>query len=140
MSEEYWVPCVLEDVNIDTRLYMGGPYYTSASDTDFQALFLLPLPTQKGASRLYVGDVKVNIFDANPNDSVERIIVYAASWNGLETLLDDSTKRSVKGSYTYPITMKDVGAFEKVVVRLFCAVSAPKGLDISSIQVKCKYV
>ncbi|KXH76731.1 MAG: hypothetical protein AM326_06710 [Candidatus Thorarchaeota archaeon SMTZ-45] len=140
MTEEYWSPCVLEDVNIDTRLYMGGPYYTSASDTDFEALFLLPLPTQKGAARLHVGDVKVNIFDANPNDSVDRIIVYAASWNGLVTLLDDSTKRAAKGSYTYPIPWKDVSAFEKVVVRVFCVVSAPKGLDISSIQVKCKYM
>ena len=140
MSEEYWVPCVLEDVNIDTRLYMGGPYYTSASSNDFQALFILPLPTQKGAASLHVGNIQVNIFDANPNDSVDRIIVYAASWDGLETLLDDKTKRYTKGSFVYQMPMKNVGAFEKVVVRLFCAASAPKGLDISSIRVKCSYM
>ncbi len=140
MSDEFWAPCVLEDVNIDTRLYMGGPYYTSASDADFQALFILPLPTSKGATRLHVGGIKVNIFDANPNDCVERIIVYSASWNEYKTLLDDSTVRAVKGGYTYPLGLTDVSTFEKVVVRLFCKASAPKGLDISSIQIKCQYL
>ncbi|MFX1261515.1 MAG: hypothetical protein ACFFAZ_05475 [Promethearchaeota archaeon] len=140
MTEEFWVPCILEDVNIDTRLYMGGPFYTSASDADFQALFILPLPTSKGITRLHVGDIKVNIFDANPNDCVERIIVYAASWNQIQTLLDDSTPRTAKGGYTYPLGLTDVSASEKVVVRVFCRASAPKGLDISSIQIKCRYV
>jgi len=119
---------------------MGGPYYTSASDADFEALFILPLPTLKGAARLHVGDIKVNIFDANPNDSVDRIIAYAASWNVYKTLHDNSTKRISKGSYVYPVAFIDVSTFEKVVVRLFCTASAPKGLDISSIQIKCKYV
>ncbi|MHA2425485.1 MAG: hypothetical protein ACXAEF_11905 [Candidatus Thorarchaeota archaeon] len=119
---------------------MGGPFYTSASDQDFQALFILPLPTLKGSKRLQVGDVRVNIFDANPNDCVERIIFYAAGWNNHKTLLDDQTARTAKGGYTYPHAFADVSSFEKVVVRLFCKASAPKGLDISSIQVKCRYV
>ncbi len=140
MTDIAWVPCVLEDVSIDTRLYMGGPYYTSPSDTDFQALFLLPLPTMKGSQRLHVSGLKLGLFDANPNDYVGRIMVYGANYNTYQNLLDDSTPRNAKGTYTYPITLTDVSGHEKVVVRLFCVASAPKGLDISSVLIQCQYV
>ncbi|MFX1483469.1 MAG: hypothetical protein ACFFCP_09795, partial [Promethearchaeota archaeon] len=63
MTEIMWVPCVLEDVSIDTRFFMGGTNYTSPSDTDFQALFILPLPTMKGSMRLHVMGVKIGVFD-----------------------------------------------------------------------------
>lgn len=134
-----WVPCVLEDVSIDTRFFMGGTNYTSASDADFQALFLLPLPTMKGYQRLYVSGVKIGVFDANPADYVDCVVLYAASYNGYQILIDEKTKRTMKGSYPSEFPPVDVSAHEKVIARLFCVASAPKGLDISSVLVKCHY-
>ncbi|MFX1369446.1 MAG: hypothetical protein ACFFAY_12680 [Promethearchaeota archaeon] len=140
MTDLAWVPCVLEDVSIDTRFFMGGPYYTSPSDTDFEALFLLPMPTMKDGRRLHISGLKIGVYDGNPADYVSRAIVYAASFDKYQGLLDDSTPRNAKGSYTYPIATTDVSTFEKVVVRLWCVASQPKGLDISSILVQCQYI
>ncbi|MFX1483470.1 MAG: hypothetical protein ACFFCP_09800, partial [Promethearchaeota archaeon] len=77
--------------------------------------------------------------DANPADYVDRVIAYAASFHGSQTLLDDQTDRNMKGSYPTEFPPVDVSAHEKVIVRLFCVASAPKGLDVSSVLVKCYY-
>lgn len=139
MTEVMWVPCVLEDVSIDTRFFMGGVNYTSPSDTDFEGLFILPLPVMKGSQRLYVSGVRVGVYDANPADYVDRVLCYASNFNDYQLLFDDNTNRNAKGSYTSEFAPVDVSRHEKVIVRLFCVVSAPEGLDISSVQIKCYY-
>jgi hypothetical protein len=139
MIDKAWVPCVLEDVTIDASFYVGGINYTASTDQDFQALFLLPRGTSKDGLRLFVDGLKIGIYEASPSDFIARVMVYASNYEGAETLLDDSTPRNAKGSYSYSIPEFDTSRFEKVIVRIWCNTSQPRGLDISSILLSCYY-
>ncbi len=139
MIDKAWVPCVLEDITIDAPFYVGGINYTASTDQDFQALFLLPRGTSKDGLRLFVDGLKIGIYEANPSDFIARVMVYATTFEGPEILLNDDTPRITKGSFSYSIPAFDTSKFEKVIVRIWCNTSQPKGLDVSSVLLSCYY-
>jgi hypothetical protein len=130
---------VLEDVNINACFYVGGINYTASTDQDFQALFLLPRGTTKDGLRLYIDGLKIGVYEAGPADFISRVMVYGVGYDGAEAMLDDSTPRNARGSYSISIPSFDTSRFEKVIVRLWCQSSQPKGLDISSVLLSCDY-
>ena len=139
MIDEAWIPAVYELAVPADKVQMAGPYFDNVDDTDFQLMFRVPLPATKGGLRLHIDGVKVGVFDADPANNVQQYTIYGIAFDKNARLYNDNQPIVAREVRTMNFPAIDASSWEAIMVRVWCAVSAPHDLNISSILVHCYY-
>lgn len=141
-SDNYaWVPCILTTSNANgDSCAFTNLRISHAAASDITLLFELPLPTTKGSLKLYVGDCKLCLYDADVNDFVTSLVVRATDKDGQSTLISDGTNRQAAGDYTYSNDPTDVSGYNTVRVQIAIS-SAGNAYDciIDAVLLECYY-
>lgn len=139
MVDEAWIPAVYELAKPENKVQMAGPYFDNVDDTDFELMFRVPLPATKGNLRLHIDGVRVGVFDADPANNVQKYIVYGIAYNRNEKLFNDPQPIVAPELRERRFPAAEVSSWESIMVRVWCVVSAPNDLNISSVMVHCYY-
>jgi hypothetical protein len=137
-----WIPCMYngswghDEINIARTV-------SNAGATDLVIIYSLPLPTNRGGKKLYLGDFLVHLHDADASNYIHYVDIYGMSF-GSETLLyTDGTNRMAASAnatqYTYATAIGDVSAYYNIQVQIRTVNATANDLDISNVLLKCYY-
>ena len=138
-----WVPCVFY-IEGATSVSIGKVFgivgtIENVDAQDFNLFFLCPLPTNKGSLKLYVGDVRVGILDADASNKLDALWVYGMKYNTQTSLNADGTDRTAAGSYTSAFVVTDVSSYNSVFIRVAAVVTNAGDFNLSSLELECYY-
>lgn len=140
-NSEYIV-CEYNEHSSTTRAIRNfGQGITNVSATDPTINFVLPLPTNRGGKKLYIGGVKLAVLDADANNYVTLIdlvgFTYAGGHNVIDTNgTDYTTPQEVEDGYG---TDYDVSSYDYVVVKVSMWVDTADACDIGNPLLDCYY-
>jgi len=139
VANRVWVSMLYETWNT------GRPQATYGRLTNIDAndaywLFKLPLPTNRGGKKLYIDGLKVELADADGNDYITTVIVYAMRYDfGTTALFSDNSNKTSPASITYPFTAIDVSTLSQVSVLVGTVLTNAGDLDIADVSMRCYY-
>ncbi len=134
------VPCILELEDQVGKIVMSWhTVFQNVDGTDFTVIFRCPLPTVKGGLKLYVGDVRVGIQDADADDYLDNVIVGGIVYNTVTTLNSGPTNRTSPNTYTYPFTPADASGYDSVALRIQVVATNAGDFNLTSVELECYY-
>ncbi|MHA1925648.1 MAG: hypothetical protein ACW974_07010 [Candidatus Thorarchaeota archaeon] len=139
MNEQAWYPCVYEVSTPPAKVTMAGPLFSNVDDTDYQMMFRLPLPLTKGNLRLHVIGCQIGLLGANAANYVSQISVNAMPHLAMKVMFESEEALTAQQMKAYSFAPLDVSSYEAVCVRVWCTVSVPKQLHITSVSLHCYY-
>lgn len=102
---------------------------SNTDGTDFDMTFLCPLPTSKGALKLYITDLDIEVIDADADDYINQVYVYSKN-NGTTQLFADGTNLTSIQAKNYdfggPI---DCSGYDYIFVYIINVVTTSGDLD-----------
>jgi len=136
-----YVPCVLEGTEQAGKMTISGTSYmpTNVDATDFSLRYSLPIPTVKGALKLYVTGYKLVIYDADAGDYVTGIWIFGQIHTGSTQIMTDATDRTAHGTYTGAVAATDCSGYTNIIAWVGCIATDAADIDIASVQVLCYY-
>jgi hypothetical protein len=138
-----YVPCIFEMIGntVGTIGKAHGVYPTiqNTDGTDFTLMFHLPLPSIKGSLKLYVGDVRVNLWDADAGDYVTAVYVYGNTYNSATIVHQDLNNLTTIASHTVSFTAADFSSYPMVGVRLDVVATNVADFNLTSVEALCYY-
>ena len=139
MNDEARYPCVYEMCSPPGKVQMAGPLFDNVDDTNHQMSFRLPLPARKGHLRLHVNGCQIGVLDADPANYVSQLSVNGMTYAAMNVLFESKDPVNAQQLKPYSFGAHDASNFESVCVRVWCTVSAPHDLNISSVSLHCYY-
>jgi hypothetical protein len=139
MNDEAWYPCVYEVCSPPGKVMMAGPVLSNVDGTEYQMIFRLPLPARKGNMSLHVAGCQIGLLGADPGNFVSQISVNGMTHLAMKVMFQ--TKEPVNAQQVKALSFPahDASGYEGVLVRVWCNVSAPSSLHITSVSLHCYY-
>lgn len=135
-----FVPCILELEDQVGKISMAWhTAFQNVDGTNFTVMFRCPLPTVKGSLKLYVGDVRVGIQDADAGDYLDNVIVGGIVYNTVTTINSDTTNRTAANTYTYDFAPADASSYDSVALRLQVIATNAGDFNLTSVELECYY-
>lgn len=135
-----WVPCVFYGTSNNTQPNIVSSLVEPSDTTNKSYFFALPIPTNKGGLKLYVKDIKIDLFDADVSSYIILYRIYGVDHNSLDVVNDDpAANLQSQGSHTDPFGPDDVSAYEQINVRLDAIIGTAADLDIAAVLLHCYY-
>jgi hypothetical protein len=144
----FWVPCAYVTEAATGKLWNSGAgYLRNNNGTDTGLSFQITLPLSLGSLALYICGVRIVLSDADANDYVDRIRIFAQDASGVgATLYDDGTNLTsaavwedgggTLGAYG---AADDVSGYYNIIVFVSVVTTTAYDLDIESVQLECYY-
>jgi len=133
-----WVPC---------PYYMestGALYFKATNGrvgneggTDYSTYWVLPLPTAKGALKLYISGLKLSVSDADTSNYC-RVYIYGMTDTGIP-LIYTSAEYNTIGLKTETFTAIDVSIYHMVTIKIVSIVATAGYLEYSPPLLQCYY-
>jgi len=139
MDEVAWFPLMYELSKPANKARMSGPVLVNTDHEHFEILYRLPLPAIKGNKRLHIDGVQLGVYSADPGNHVARFHVNGLSFNGTEAIakVEEPVTGKMMKTHMFPAT--DVSQHESVLIRVWCSVSAPAKLALTTAMLHCYY-
>jgi hypothetical protein len=138
-----WVPCIFEMIGNSTgtvgKAHGNYPTIQNTDGTDFTLMFHLPIPSVKGSLKLYVGDVRVNLWDVDAGDYVTAVYVYGVTYNSATIVHQDLTNLTTIDSHTVSFGAADFSSYPMVGVRIDVEATNAADFNITSVEAECYY-
>lgn len=138
-----WVPMILQGMNPTwSGNKMTNLIYTqNVDDTDFDAIWQLPLPTTKGTLKLYITQLKVNVFDADAGDYINHLYVYGRYSAGSAALVSDATNVTAPAEkiYNFAGAPIDCSGSENIFAYFICIATNAGDLNFDQPLMYCYY-
>ena len=139
MQEEAWIPLVYEISSPAGKTQMAGPVIANVDDTDFEILYRLAIPTMKGNLRLYIDGMKLGVHTADPGNYVVKFNTAGVSYQEVQMIARCLVPITTKMMKTEMFPAQDVSKWESITIRVWCSVSAPVKLGLTTAFLHCYY-
>lgn len=139
MQDVVWMPMIFEAVKPAAKAQMAGPVIANVDDTDYELLFRLPLPAKKGDLRLHIDGMRLGVHTASPQNYVEKFNVNGISCQDVDVLVHDLNPVTGKELREMMFPEIDVSMWESLAMRVWCKVSAPVKLGLTTALLHCYY-
>jgi len=134
------IPCIYSGHSTTTyKVYRDTLGIHNIDGTNFSLFFTCPLPTNRGGKKLYVGDVIVDLSDADADDKIIYLFVRGYDYDSAATINDSAAERTAPGSYTYDFTPADASAYKIVVIQFNVEANNAADFDLRSVVLECYY-
>ncbi len=139
MIDEAWIPCIYEICSPPGRIQMAGPLLSNVDGTEYQMMLRLPLPASKGGLRLHVDGLQIGLLGADQANYVSQISVNGMTHLKMKVMFEAKDALNAQQLKSYSFEPHNCGGYESVLGRVWCSVSAPSKLHISSVSLHCYY-
>ena len=138
-----YVPLVLDGHTLATKsLKISGGIWTNADTNNKNAVFTLPLPTNRGGKKLYINAFNIIVKDADSNNKVTNASLKGLTYNSFVELAADATDletvNSASDTHEYTFTAVDCSGYDKINLTISDSVATAGNLDYYP-MVKCYY-
>ena len=135
-----WVPCVFIGTSQAGKMITSYHFLTNVDDTDQILTFELLLPRAKGSLKLYIGDVRIGLKDADAGDYITAVYVYGYTDHASSsTITSDATDKTTPAIVTYTIAATDASSYYSVKIALSLVCTNAADIDISFVHMLCYY-
>ena len=135
-----WVPCSLIgwSATASANISING-FISNVDATDFYIVWKCPLPTVKGALKLYVSGTQLELFDADGTNFIT--VTYVEFYNdGAQNRVDtDPTNKNSAGLHQDTFAALDASGNDSINVRAVCEVADANALDVVGMSLRCYY-
>jgi len=133
------VPCIFEIEHIHGNA-LGDLWGITNVAGNTWWTYKLPLPTNRGALKLYCKDVQVDISAADANDYLNQLLLQGVDYNSTDEPINDGTNRTAAGQYTYTNAVADdMSSYTNVLVSLLVFTTTAGEFSVRSVLVECYY-
>ncbi|MHA2143228.1 MAG: hypothetical protein ACXADC_06645 [Candidatus Thorarchaeota archaeon] len=139
MIDQEWYPCVYEASSPPGKVMMGGPLFSNVDGNDYQMMFRLPIPARKGNMRLHVTGCQIGLLGADPANYVSQLSVNGMTHLAMKVMFEAKEPVNAQQMKTFSMAPQDASSYEAVCVRVWCSVSEPSKLHITSVSLHCYY-
>lgn len=139
MIDQAWYPCVYELTSPPGKVVMGGPLISNADGSAFQMMFRLPLPATKANMRLHVNGCQIGLLGADPGNFVSQLSINGMTHLAMKVMFESTDPVNMQQMKTYSMAPHDCSGYDSVIVRIWCSVSAPSKLHVTSVSLNCYY-
>jgi hypothetical protein len=140
LQDEAWIPLIYEISSPAGKAQMAGPVIANVDDTDFEILYRLPIPTLKANLRLHIDGMRIGVHTASPGNHVVKFNVSGVSYQNVDVLAQCLEPVTMKMMKTHMFSAQDVSKWESLTIRVWCSVSAPVKLGLTTAFLHCYYV
>lgn len=137
-----WYPCTLGGDNTDstqkTVNQWGGKTYNQGS-VDMLPSFQLPLPTTKGALKLYCTGWLVKLRDADGGDYVTRVRILGHTLTAETTIKDDTSNATAQQDHDDTFAAEDLSSYDVIGVQVDCVTTTRADLQIAGVFLQVYY-
>ena len=134
-----WVPCIF-DIEQQVSTYIGTGYtITNTGATDAWIQFRLPIPTAKGALKLYISGIKVGLLDADAGDYIDSITLLGVVYNTGTALNSNTTDYTAPAAIENTFAAVDCSSYDTIILRVTAVLTNTGDYDITYCNLRCYY-
>ena len=139
MDDVAWFPLTHELTKPPGKARMSGAVLVNTDAEHFEILYRLPIPTMKGNKRLHIDGAQLGVYSADPMNYVQKFHVNRASFNDINVFAKVDEPITMKMMKTHMFPAIDVSNYESVTIRVWCSVSDPAKIALTTAMLHCYY-
>lgn len=139
MNDECWVPCIFELESKPGKAEASVWTIRNTEAAEMHLNYAIPLPPQRGTSKLYLSAIRVGLHDADGQNHIFGVEVRGIIFNKGTVISDTRNIWSNPQRIEIDLPDRDCSVYDtvKVVVHVRCTI--PSGVDVSFVSAKCYY-
>ena len=135
-----WIPAIYEATTEPGKVIVAAAYTISnVDDTDFWAIFRIPLPTTKGGLKLYISGYSVGILDADEGDYLSEIRLYGMVYSSATQVAVTTTDYTSSQKVEVTFGAIDMSGYDNSLVALNIVATNANDFDLMFVNVRCYY-